>query len=158
MRDSKPCNAFGLSGVTSLSYSWRNSLEERLLAWARLWCGTAPWLPLINYTVCLWNLPRHTQHTMDNQNTWYDLLQTAKKFWNRCSSLRAYDAKGNKAHKRDEVENNAGMMEDDAEKREGFSAAWIKLTLLTLDMSLQWFIKLPHECLSHTWILDILVI
>lgn len=78
--DSKPCNAFGLSGVTSLSSSWRDSLEERLLAWARLWCGTARWLPLFNYTVCLWNLPRHTQHTMNNQNTWYDLLKTAKNF------------------------------------------------------------------------------
>lgn len=65
--------------------------------------------------------------------TFYRLLKNLQSIF----QSKAYDAKGNEAHKRDEVENNTGMMEDDAEKREGYLAVWIKLTALTLEMSLQ---------------------
>lgn len=42
--------------------------------------------------------------------------------------------KGNRAHKRDEVENNVGMMGNDAEKRDVLRCFWRKLTALILGM------------------------
>lgn len=43
---------------------------------------------------------------------------TRLNIFNRCLQPEAYDVNGNGAHMRDEVENNTGMMEDDAEKRD----------------------------------------
>jgi len=79
------CSQLPRSDVT-LCYSWRNPPEERLSASARLWCGTALWLPWIHCTVCLWNLPRHTECLVDYQNTWNDFLHSAKYLWSMFSA------------------------------------------------------------------------
>lgn len=99
IRDSERCNAFSRPRVTSSSPS-ADATPLKRGSQRQLACDVVLlWLPWIHSAVCLWNMPRRTEHHCGLPKQPNLTFYTSINIFNLCFQPEACDAKGNWACK-----------------------------------------------------------